>query len=153
VDIGNVTWTALREPSVLAVVVFIIVLLLAKPLLEILYKARWERAHPGKAPPDEVPLLDLLVNAVALSLAWGLAWFRLNPQGRDAWGETVIVGIVAWALATGGYEGVKNLGKSVGVNVAELVRKLWGVAPTARSGTGAAAEGVTNTIASDGPKS
>ncbi len=136
-DIGNVTWETLREPSVLAVAVFVIVLLLVKPLLDILYQAWWTRTHPGQPPPDDVSLRDLLVNVVALGLAFGLAWFRLNPVGRDAWGETTVVGVVAWALATGGYEGVKNAGKAVGVNIAEVVRKLWGAGstPTARSGT------------------
>jgi hypothetical protein len=135
VDVGNVTWAGLKEPSVLAALVFIIVLLLAKPVLDILYRAWWERSHPGQAPPEDVPLLALLTNVAALGLAFGGAWFRLNPVGRDAWGETVVIGIVAWALATGGYEGVKNLGKAAGINVVELVQKLWGVAPTARSGT------------------
>lgn len=136
-DIGNVTWETLREPSVLAAMVFIIVLLLAKPLLDLLYEAWWRRTHPGQPPPEDVTLRDLLVNVVALALAVGIAWFRLNPRTRDAWGETMVTGIVGWALATSGYEGVKNAGKAVGVNIAEVVRKLWGAGstPTARSGT------------------
>jgi hypothetical protein len=124
-DLGGITWEALERPDVLAALVFLIVLLFAKPLLDLLYRAGWERRHPGVPLPEEVPLRDLLVNVAALSIALGFAGFRMAPHDRNTWGETIIVGLVAWGIATAGYETVKNGAQAVGVSLGQVVQRMW----------------------------
>ena len=139
-DLGGITWEALERPDVLAALVFLIVLLFAKPLLDLLYRAGWNWRHPGVPLPEEVPLRDLLVNVAALSIALGFAGFRMAPHDRNTWGETLIVGIVAWGIATAGYEAVKNGAQTVGLNLGQLVKRMWGAVgavvglPSARNG-------------------
>jgi hypothetical protein len=139
-DIGSITWEGLKSPEVLAALVFLIVLLLAKPLLDLLYRVWWEWRHPGEPLPAEAPLRDLLVNAMALAIAIAFAWLRMAPNDRNTWGETLIVGIVAWGIATAGYEAVKNGAQTVGLNLGQLVKRMWGAVgavvglPSARNG-------------------
>lgn len=134
--IGDVTWRALDSPPILAALVLLIVLLVVKPLIDLAHAARWRRKHPDKPLPEAAGGRDLLVNGAAWGLSCLLAWFRLDPRTRAGWGETFILGTVAWGLATGGYEGMKNGAQAAGVNVGAAVQGLWRALglPTARAG-------------------
>ena len=124
-DIVELTWQALEQPLALGLVVLLLMLLLGNPLIHLLFSWGWRalwhwQSRTVRAEPEHWPARSLAVNVVTFGVALALASWRLAEAES---GQVFVTALVAFAMAIGGYEPLRNALRALGIDVDAL---NWG---------------------------
>lgn len=124
-DIVELTWQALEQPLALGLAVLLLMLLLGNPLIHLLFGLAWRaywhwQGRTVRPEPAPWPARSLAVNVATFGVALALASWRLAEAPS---GQVFVTALVAFAMAIGGYEPLRNALRALGIDFDAL---NWG---------------------------
>lgn len=105
------TWELLRDPAIMAAVTMIVMVVLFKPGIRLLMRAIKPDA------PEDWPLEKFVINVVTVIINFFTGYFLL---GRAMSGELYVLTVIASGLCVEGYEGLKNLLATRGIDISKI---------------------------------
>ena len=115
----DITWSSISAPLVMGLFVALIMVLMLKPVLDLVFETIWNATHTTAPAPVDWPARSLATNLVTYTLCLLLSWWRMSSEWTG-WGPVLILSILSLAVATVVYELVKNLLKVGGLDISKI---------------------------------
>jgi hypothetical protein len=115
----GLTWEAVKTPAILGLAVAVVMVFFGKPLLDLLFTYFWKRQHGEEPVPEDWPLRGIITNIVVLSICLIFAVGRMWGEW-PGFGAVFMLALMGALTAVGSYEAVKNLLKSVGIDISRI---------------------------------